>query len=208
MTIEHACFISFPRGTGKDSLFAKYFYEEFCQHLASIDKTLSVFKYDVDRCEARRQGDDWTLWIQRELCSSAMMMAVCAPNYFNGSPACVSEFRGMELLIQERTKVLGMPKRDWLLGLRLKDTIPMPALNPYDVSDFLDCGVSPEKVRRMHRYRQVVSGLADRVYAHWSWLQDAGRVAQLHAAGICGGFKLPPETAATPAAFPFAGGVR
>jgi hypothetical protein len=29
----------------------------------------------------------------------------------------------------------------------------------------------------------------------------------LQAAGICGGFKLPPEKAATPAAFPFAGGV-
>lgn len=208
MTIEHACFISFSRGPGKDTLFARYFYEEFTQHLALIDKTRSVFKFDVERCEQRRQGDDWTKWIQRELCSSAMMMAVCAPNYFNGRPACVSEFRGMELLITERTKVLGMPKRDWLLGLRLKDTIRMPLLDPYDVSDFLDCGVSPEKVRNMHRYRKVVSGLADRVYEHWSWLQDAGRAAQLNAAGICGGFKLPPETSVTPAAFPFAGGVR
>lgn len=206
MAIEHACFISFPRGPGNDSLFANYFYDEFVKHLALYDKTLSVFKFD--RREERRQGDDWTLWIQRELCSSAMMMAVCAPNYFNGSPACVSEFRGMELLIGERTKVLGTATRDWLLGLRLKDKVPMPALNPYDVQDFLECAVSPEKVRRMHSYRKVVSELADRVYAHWTWLQGAGRASQLQAAGICGAFKLPHAPSTTPAAFPFAGGVR
>ena len=117
MALEHACFISFPRGPGKDSQFAEHFYVEFTQQLAALDKTLSVFKFD--RCEDRRKGDDWTLWIQRELCQSAMMIAVCAPNYFNGSPACVSEFRGMETLIAQRTGVLGVPRNDWLVGLRL-----------------------------------------------------------------------------------------
>jgi hypothetical protein len=207
MVFEHACFISFPRGPGKDSQFAQQFYEEFREHLAAIDKTLSVFKFD--QCENRRQGDDWTLWIQRELCSSAMMMAVCAPNYFNGSPACVSEFRGMEALIAERTRALGaLPRRDWLLALRLKDTIPMPALNPYDVADFLDCGVSPEKVRRMHKYRKVVSALADRVYAHWQWLHEPGPSTLLQTAGICAQFRLPPEPPVAVPAFPFAGAVR
>jgi hypothetical protein len=206
MAIEHACFISFPRGPGKDSRFADLFYDEFTEQLATLDKTLSVFKYD--RREERRQGDDWTLWIQRELCSSAMMMAVCAPNYFNGSPACVSEFRGMEALIVERTRVLGTPRREWLMGLRLKDKIPMPALNPYDVRDFLDCCASPEKVRRMHHYRQVVEALAERVYEHWHWLHTDGRVAKLQAAGICGAFKLPAQASVTAGEFPFTGGVR
>lgn len=206
MTLEHACFISFPRGPGKDSRFADLFYDEFTEQLATLDKTLSVFKYD--RCEHRRQGDDWTLWIQRELCASAMMMAICAPNYFNGSPACVSEFRGMEVLIAERTRVLGTPRRDWLMGLRLKDKIPMPALNPYDVRDFLDCCASPEKVRRVHRYRQVVETLAERVYEHWRWLHSDGRVAQLQAAGICAAFSLPAQLGVTAGEFPFAGGVR
>lgn len=206
MALEHACFISFPRGPGKDARFADFFYEEFTEQLATLDKTLSVFKYD--RCEHRRQGDDWTLWIQRELCASAMMMAVCAPNYFNGSPACVSEFRGMEVLIAERTRVLGTVRRDWLMGLRLKDKIPMPALNPYDVRDFLDCCASPEKVRRVHRYRQVVEALAERVYAHWLWLHDGGRAAQLQAAGICGDFTLPAQAGVDPGEFPYAGGVR
>jgi hypothetical protein len=95
-----------------------------------------------------------------------------------------------------------------LLGLRLKDTIPMPLLDPYDVSDFLDCGISPEKVRRMHRYRKLVSDLADRVYAHWQWLHAGGRATQLQAAGICGAFTLPPQVGGTPSEFPFAGGVR
>ena len=208
MAIEHACFISFPRGVGNDTRFAQHFYDEFVAQLGLIDKSLSVFKFD--RCEERRQGDDWSLWIQRELCSSAMMLAVCAPNYFKGSPACVSEFRGMEQLIAERNKVLGPPpkKPDWLLALRLKDSIPMPALNPYPVRDFLDCAIAPEKVRTLLRYRRVVSELADLVYEHWSWIQDAGRGAQLHAAGICRVFRLPPEESATPAAFPFTGGVR
>ena len=206
MDLEHACFISFSRGTGKDSQFADLFYEEFSEQLAAINKTLSVFKYD--RCEHRRRGDDWTLWIQRELCASAMMMAVCAPNYFNGSPACVSEFRGMEILITERTRVLGTSTRDWLMGLRLKDKIPMPDLNPYDVLDFLDCCASPEKVRRVHGYRQVVESLAERVYRHWCWLHHGDRLARLRAARICGTFALPAQAGISPGAFPFVGGVR
>lgn len=205
MALVHACFISFPRGPGKDSQFADHFYEEFREQLATLDKTLSVFKFD--RCEHRRQGDDWTLWIQRELCQSAMMMAVCAPNYFNGSPACVSEFRGMEFLITERNRVLGATRREWLMGLRLKDKIPMPALNPYEVRDFLDCCASPEKVRRLHRYRQVVESLAEMVYDHWRWLHADGRDQALAAAGICGAFTLPKPPAAAPDAFPYAGGV-
>lgn len=104
MPFEHACFISFSRGSGKDSQFADEFFNEFVQHLLVYDKNLSVFKFD--RCEDRRRGDAWDLWIQRELCHSAMMIAVCAPNYFNGSPGCVSEFKGMEVLITSRSTAL------------------------------------------------------------------------------------------------------
>jgi hypothetical protein len=105
MALQHACFISFPRGLGKDSQFADHFFNEFKEHLAVLDKNLSVFKYD--RCEDRRRGDAWDLWIQRELCDSAMMIAICAPNYFNGSAGCISEFKGMEALIAKRTNALG-----------------------------------------------------------------------------------------------------
>lgn len=208
MPLEHACFISFSRGVGKDSQFAQHFYVEFTQQLAALDKTLSVFK--CDRCEQRRKGDDWSLWIQRELCHSAMMIAVCAPNYFNGSPACVSEFHGMEALIASRTLALGgLACNDWLVGLRLKDKVPMPALNPYDVRDFLDCCASPEKVRRMHRYRQVVEALAERTYNHWCWLHKGGRDRQLAQANLCATFALPKQITAAPAdAFPYAGGVQ
>ncbi len=58
MAIKHAFFISFPRGPGKDSLFSQYFYDVFSQHLASINKSLSIFKYDVPYCENCCQGDD------------------------------------------------------------------------------------------------------------------------------------------------------
>lgn len=206
MKFEHACFISFSRGSGKDSQFADHFYFEFKDQLAALDKTLSVFKYD--RCEHRRQGDDWTKWIQRELCHSASMIAVCAPNYFNGSPACVSEFSGMETLIGSRAAALNQPAcRDWLLALRLKDSIPMPRLNPYDVRDFLDCCASPEKVRRMHKYRVVVEQLAERVYKHWVWLHSGNHAQLLQQADICGGFVLPKEGAAAADPFPHAGAV-
>lgn len=207
MAIEHACFISFPRGSGKDSQFAQHFFLEFCQHLAAFDKRLSVFKFDC--CEHRRRGDDWTFWIQRELCHSAMMIAVCAPNYFNGSPACIGEFRAMEVLIHARTLALGgIIRPDWLIGLRLKDTSPMPSLDPYPVRDFLDCCASPEKVRRMHKYRRIVEELADTVYKHWCWLHDAGRDAQLDAAAICDTFAMPSFHPESPDSFPYAGGVR
>lgn len=206
MSIEHACFISFPQGIGKDSQFADHFYNEFTEQLAAIDKSLSVFKYD--RCEHRRKGDDWTLWIQRELCHSAMMIAICAPNYFNGSQGCISEFKGMEILITERTNALGEPvSNNWILGLRLKDKIPMPALNPYDVRDFLDCCASPEKVRRMHKYRKIVEELADRVYNHWCWLHREGRNTKLVAANICGKFLMPAIQPAPPDPFPHMGAV-
>jgi hypothetical protein len=204
--LEHACFISFPRGTGKDTQFAQHFYDEFLEHLGALNKTLSVFKYD--RCEARRRGDDWTKWIQRELCHSACMIAICAPNYFNGSPACVSEFTGMETLIAERAKALGCGEnRNWLLGLRLKDRIPMPRLNPYDVCDFLDCCASPEKVRRVHKYRRIVENLAERVHSHWEWLKASQRIDLLGKANICGGFELPSQTPDASDSFPHLGGV-
>ena len=195
-----------PSGLGKDTQFANHFYDELTEQLAGLDKQLSVFKYD--RCEHRRKGDDWTKWIQRELCDSAMMIAVCAPNYFNGSPACVSEFRGMEELITKRKNVLaGVPCDDWLIGLRLKDTFRMPALDPYPVRDFLDCFASPEKVRRMHKHRQIVEQLADKVYKHWLWLHDNGHHAKLAAANICGAFVLPVAVLDSPDDFPRSGGV-
>jgi hypothetical protein len=138
-----------------------------------------------------------------------MMIAICAPNYFNGSPACVSEFKGMETLIAQRTTAMGgLPCNDWLLGIRLKDKFPMPALNPYSVRDFLDCCASPEKVRKMHKYRQIVEDLADKAYKHWCWLHSSGRDAQLAAANICGTFALPKAALAPPDPFPHAGGVR
>jgi hypothetical protein len=206
MALQHACFISFPRGLGKDSQFADHFFNEFKEHLAVLDKNLSVFKYD--RCEDRRKGDAWDLWIQRELCDSAMMIAICAPNYFNGSAGCISEFKGMEALIAKRTNALGgLACEDWLIGLRLKDTFAMPALNPYPVRDFLDCCASPEKVRRMHKYRRIVEELADKVYKHWRWLHDNGLHSQLAAANICATFTLPKVGLESPDPFPHAGGV-
>ena len=206
MSLEHACFISFPRGPGKDSKFAYQFYDEFTEHLAGLDKKLSVFKFD--RCEDRRKGDAWNLWIQRELCDSAMMIAICAPNYFNGSPGCVSEFDGMEALITQRNNVLGnLPCEEWLIGIRLKDQYPMPKLNPYSVRDFLDCFASPEKVRRMHKYRKLVEALADTVYKHWLWLHNNGLHAKLNAANICGTFQLTESRLDSPDPFPHTGGV-
>lgn len=204
--LHHACFISFPGGRGKDNQFAKHFYEEFSEQLAAIDKRLSIFKYDC--CNDRRRGDDWRLWIQKELCHSAMMIAVCAPNYFTGSPACVSEFRGMELLIKHRNRVLGNSScRDWLVALRLKNTLPMPALNPYVVKDFLDCCASPEKVRRTHRYRKVVEDLAERVYGHWLWINTRDHLEKLGRADICASFELPLQADSIPDEFPRAGGI-
>ena len=206
MKFEHACFISFPTGSGKDSQFADQFYFEFKEHLAVFDKNLSIFKYD--RCENRRQGDTWSLWIQRELCHSASMIAVCAPNYFKGSPACVSEFRGMETLIGSRTAALGgLKTTDWLVGLRLKDGVAMPALNPYDVRDFLECCASPKKVRSVQKHREEVAELAKRVYNHWNWVHSEGRNQRLDQADICSAFKLPEEAAAPADSFPHVGAV-
>jgi len=62
MPFEHACFISFSRGSGKDSEFADEFFVEFEKSLFAIDKNLSVFKFD--RRKHRRKGDAWDLWIQ------------------------------------------------------------------------------------------------------------------------------------------------
>jgi len=206
MPLEHACFISFPRGLGKDSQFAEQFYDEFSEHLAGLDKKLSIFKFD--RCESRRKGDTWNLWIQRELCDSAMMIAICAPNYFNGSPGCVSEFEGMEALIAQRNNALGnLACEDWLVGLRLKDTYPMPKLNGYTVCDFLECFASPGKVRRMHKYRKVVEELADKVYKHWLWLHNNGLHNKLTAANICATFQLPDSQLGSSDPFPHTGGV-
>lgn len=207
MNLSHACFISFPRGDGKDTVFAEYFFLELKEALATIDKKLSIFKFD--KCEDRRRGDDWTRWIQRELCSSAMMFAICSPNYFNGSPGCVSEFHGMEELIRSRTQALGKDAIEkWLICLRLKDTFPMPALKNHPVYDFLDCCSSPEKIRRIHKHRKTVEQLADNVYKHWQWLQEQSAREKFSRANICQEFRLPSNHSDGADSFPINGGVR
>jgi hypothetical protein len=207
MAFEHACFISFSRGTGKDSQFADEFFDEFSEQLAAINKNLSVFKFD--RCEERRRGDAWDLWIKRELCRSAMMVAVCAPNYFIGSPGCVAEFKGMEDLIDRRTAALGAKEIDkWLIALRLKDRIPMPDLKSYRVRDFFDCCASPKRVRTVHKNRQVVEELAGLVYEHWMWLHRDGRAQKLQEANICRSFTLPECPLGRPNEYPHGIGVK
>jgi hypothetical protein len=207
MAFEHACFLSFPQGGGADAKFADHFFDVLQEQLWAYDKRLSVFKFD--RCERRRRGDAWTLWIQRELCDSAMMIAVCAPGYFNGSPGCVSEFQAMEELIKRRLGIVGpSPNNDWLVGLRLKDKVSMPALDPYPVTDFFDCCASPDRVRKVRRHRETVETLADRVYGHWCWLHAAGRHEQLEAADVCVGFQLPDAPLHAADKFPRTGAVR
>lgn len=207
MIFEHACFISFPRGEGKDTQFAEEFYVEFLAQLHVYNKKLSVFKFD--RCEDRRKGDAWELWIQKELCNSAMMIAVCAPNYFNGSPGCVNEFRGMEQLITDRCRAIGDDTcKDWLLGLRLKDKVPMPDLNPYSVIDFLDCCRNPKRLRQLDKHLKTVESLADRVYRHWEWVNDEDHQNALQIANICSRFKLPSAEPMAADPFPHTGAVR
>jgi hypothetical protein len=210
MAFEHACFLSFPRDAGKATDFAHAFYEELQDHLAVYGKKeLAIFKYD--QCEARRRGDDWTLWIQRELCHSAMMVAVCPPTYFSGSPGCVSEFDGMELLATQRNKFLpdAMQPRDWIIGLRLKASVPLPRLNSgYHLVDFFDCCASPQDVRRNKSHRAKVEVLADRIYQHWEWIKKHPDLAKLQQAQLCSTFTLPSGTVTAPDAFPHPGGVR
>jgi hypothetical protein len=210
MPFTHACFLSFPREAGKATLFAQEFYSELKETIAVYGKDdLPIFKYD--QCEDRRMGDDWTLWIQRELCQSAMMVAVCAPVYFNGSPGCVSEFDGMELLAQKRCAELSAADKlpNWIIGLRLKSQVALPRLNKgYHVVDFFDCVEEPRNVRRKKQHRQTVEALADRIYQHWQWVKNHPNLARMHNANICASFQLPNGATTPPDEFPHAGGVR
>lgn len=209
MTFEHACFLSFPRDAGNASTFAQEFYCELKDQIAVYGKNeLPIFKYD--QCEDRRKGDDWSLWIQRELCHSAMMVAVCAPTYFNGSAGCVSEFDGMELLAQRRCVALASAAaQDWIVGLRLKETVALPRLNKnYHVVDFFDCCASPHRVREVRHHRRSVEQLADRIYKHWQWVNQHPKLAQLQQADICATFALPSGTVTAADAFPHGKGVR
>lgn len=209
MTFEHACFLSFPRDAGNASTFAQALYCELKKHLDVYGKNqFRIFKYD--QCEERRQGDDWALWIQRELCQSAMMVAVCAPTYFNGSAGCVSEFDGMELLAQRRGALLtSAAEHNWIVGLRLKDTVPLPRLNKnYHVVDFFDCCASPRRIKEVRHNRDLVEKLADRIYAHWQWVNQHPLRAQLQQADICATFALPSGAVTAADAFPHGEGVR
>jgi len=206
---EHACFMSFPRDAGNASTFADEFYDELVEQLHVYDKHLSIFKFD--KCESRRRGDDWSAWIERELCHSAMMVAVCAPAYFSGSAGCVSEFEGMELLVAQRSVPLApLPdSSDWIVGLRLKDGYPLPRLKPqYPVLDFFDCCTDPRRVRRVMAHKRSVEKLADRIWNHWTWVSAHPHRAQLQAANICGAFKLPASALAAADSFPYPTGVR
>ena len=203
---EHACFISFPNEAGHATVFANAFYDELQDQIAVYDKHLSIFKWD--RCEERRKGDDWTLWIQRELCHSAMMISVCPPTYFNGSEGCVSEFDGMERLLAQRAQVLAGAPLEWIIGLRLKEGIPLPKLNPHPVVDFFSCCDSPQEVRRVRAKRQEVGKLADRIWKHWDHLNSHPNNGALQAADLCGSFGFRRVSLAASDPFPHAGGAK
>ncbi|MEO8132579.1 MAG: hypothetical protein ABI831_01175 [Betaproteobacteria bacterium] len=209
MTFEHACFISFPNDAGNATTFAQCFFEELQGHLAPYDKDLSIFKWDCR--EDRRRGDAWATWIGRELCRSAMMVAICPPAYFNSSEGCVSEFDGMENLAASRSEMLAccVGDMDWIIGVRLKEKAELPRLKPdYGVIDFFECASTPKDVRRLKRNRQKVEQLADRIWRHWQSIdRHANRVA-LENAQLCKQFLLSRVDMTKPDAFPQLGAAR
>ncbi len=209
MTFRHACFLSFPRDAGPASIFAQEFYEELVAQLKVYQKSgLSIYKFDLDR---KVHDPNWQPRIAENLCHSAMMVAVCAPTYFNDSPACVSEFDGMETLIHQRQALLEVNEQtNWIIGLRLKANFHLPRLDNScnHVVDFSDCCSDPRRVKNSAKLRKEVERLADDIYKHWQWLQNHPKLADLYQANLCANFQLPPNALGTADAYPQVGGVR
>lgn len=208
MPFTHACFLSFPRRAGFATEFADKFYDHLVSHLAGIDKSLTVFHSEREQFVRHRRGDDWRLWVQRELCHSAMMIAVCAPAYFNSSDGCASEFTGMETLVRRRRAVLGAAApQNWIIALRLKQNYELPRIDPYRVEDFFECAASPARIKS-RRCSDVVARLADEIHAHWRMVHSPTCASSLINANLCHDFRLG-DAALEPADdFPHAGGVR
>lgn len=116
----------------------------------------------------------------------------------------------MEELVQRRCAALSIaPTHDWIIGLRLKETVPLPRLNRPNchVVDFFDCCANPHHVKSLKHNRLAVAGLAFRIYKHWQWLHEHPKLAQLQQAAICSTFVLPKGAQGAADAFPHSGGV-
>ena len=171
-------------------------------------KGLSIYKFDLDE---KVNAPNWQPRIAEHLCHSAMMIAICAPTYFNDSPACVSEFDGMEALIKQRQALLAKDDHapHWIIGLRLKAKFHLARLDGnYHVADFSDCCSDPKRVRNLARPRKEVEKLADQIYEHWQWIKQHPNLANFHQANLCANFQLPKNSVGVPDAYPHAGGVR
>lgn len=205
MAFKHACFLSFPTASGNATAFAEHFYEELNAQLLVYDRDLSVFKYD--RREHERRGANWQAWVQRELCHSATLVAICSPSYFSGSPACIAEFHGMEQLVAARDGLMASNgKTNWIIATRLRISESMSALDPYKTVDFLDCATTPKRVRTVRANRDKVADIVNSILAHWEYVNEPHNLHALKTANLCDSFALPRAKPAKADAYPTLGG--
>jgi hypothetical protein len=192
---EHHCFISWPH-TKDDDLT-----ELACAVKAAIARKLasSFARPEVFLDEQISGGDLWERKIQRALCRSVSMVAICAPIYYRAE----HEWCGREWAAMEMISDLRLHGKDFTtiipLMYKLSDPLPAPVsrIQYIDVSRVILLG---RRYYSLNEFRGKIQQIVTKIEL------IAEELCRSQTRAECDAFQVPPSAfrqyAAPPPAFP------
>ncbi len=135
-------------------------------------------------------GDEWEKTLRHELCKSIVMVAICAPIYYDPSHKwCGLEFAAMDILSQKRLVGEGMRAVIPII-IRIREDEPLPEavskLQYYDFSSILTVG---KKFYKTPECRKMIIKIVNRID------EIASKLASRQANTDCENFQIPTESA-------------
>ena len=187
MVFEYSCFVSFrhARKPGGDK-FITQFHEALSIEISHfLEQEVYV---DWERIKG---GSFYNESLAKALCKSVCMVMIFTPTYFSEEHSfCAREYRSMEVLEQQRLKLLSSQHRDHgcILPVILRGSKFFPAeireqRHFYDFTTWLDGGKS---IAKDGRFNRTIRDIAERVHQ----LHQAFEHLPQHPCDQCDGFQL------------------
>lgn len=182
MALKNACFISYRHPKhDRMSSFTRDFHAALASELEPLvgDDRIGI---DWTRLEAASALD---AKLAAEVCSSACLIAVYVPTYFNNdSGYCAREFAAMLSLEEQRRAVLKDRTHRLVLVVALNGFATLPsALRGIVCHDFEDYRPGGAKMSRSKKFQPKIKVIADYVAKRFHELKNAPP--------DCGDFQLP-----------------
>jgi len=192
MPIQYSCFISYCHGDG-DLIgnFINELVKALTNELSSyIDEGVYI---DIQRL---RPGYKWDVALTKALCGSVCMIVVYYPKYPRHT-YCLQEYAGMELIEEERLKLLAQVEVSKEYGMIIPivlrgnlEDIPQRIRDQRQFADFSKFSTANPEISTNPDYALKIKDIAYyiyQIYQNFEQLQDAGK----DICDICNDFNMP-----------------